>query len=646
MVIDAQYEETDYTARKGLDDDLVQQMKAYRHHTALVWANYYPLDYAGMRGPRLRWAQSTDENELQAVMKEAASQGWCRQIYQQVSERLPWMSKLVAQVYRAEDTWQCSAREAVATQHQQQEQLARVAHQTANRVLAAAEGESTTPPPLALSYHELEAEETGHLLFDGRPGWAQASASLRVADTAMDVDRVAVPSLEEHANIMSGVVHLNLNTVHVRFRLATLLAYLEDTFGSYSVQVRAAGGVWLMAVAMLNPHNELLTNEAMRIRDVVCSVAGVGVYNVESLVKSLVNRVSEQLGDSWTPEGRKVFELACMDVHPGYAEALVCTFHFAHKMRWHSGHYYNWLGCLNHYDDWRPVNDTKPKGLLSETCPMPGEGPTACMLRRLGDCLHEDDEEEQQQQQQQRQQPGEQPQRTCGDEEDKVSFYHERLAEEAEKVGNGWRETSQERRVREDREAEEAVREMEQREEEERVQEQNGQEWPTHDSSLPSAPPAYEDVVNTQRREDAAAADDSDDALEPRGSRRLYRLRKRLPMLKLKQVARENDFNCRRRLCQESYESHPEQQREWAEAGHKPSESLAKHRMTRHPRSKLPDIFQVYRMDRWRFAWFGATPGNDPRYTYKWLMCLLQNESFAIKHEFLSGEPTVTKGWL
>jgi hypothetical protein len=333
--------------------------------------------------------------------------------------------------------------------------------------IAAADAAAAAKQPSPLSYHQLEAEETAHLLFDRRPWGAHTSANLRLADTAMDVDRVAVPSLEQHARIMSGVVHLNLNTVHVRFRLATLLAYLEDTFGSYSVQVRAAGGVWLMAVAMLNPHNELLTNEAMRIRDVICSVAGVGVYNLESLLRSLVNRVSEQLGDSWTPEGRKVFELACMDLHPGYAEALVCVFHFAHKMRWHSGHYYNWLGCLNHYDDWRPDNDIKPVGQLSETCPMPGEGPTPCLLRRMGDRLHEDDPEEQQQQQTPKRQL------MCWEEEEeRVHFCIERQEDEAAK----WRETSQERRVREDREAAEAVRDMEQKEEEERVQEQNG-EW-------------------------------------------------------------------------------------------------------------------------------------------------------------------------
>jgi hypothetical protein len=175
----------------------------------------------------------------------------------------------------------------------------------------------------------------------------------------MDVDRAAVPDLATHARIMSEKVNLNLNTVHVRFRLATLLSYLEDSFGAYSVQVRAAGGVWLMAVTMMNPHNDLLTHEAMRIRDVICSVAGVSVFNLESLLKSLTKLVSEQIDGSWHPDGRLLFELACLDSHPGYAEALVCTFHFAHKMRWHSGHYYNWLNCLNHYD-WKPVDDTTP----------------------------------------------------------------------------------------------------------------------------------------------------------------------------------------------------------------------------------------------------------------------------------------------
>jgi hypothetical protein len=191
-------------------------------------------------------------------------------------------------------------------------------------------------------------------------------------------------------------------------------------------------------------------------------------------------------------------------------------------------------------------------------------------------------------------------------------------------------------------------------------------EWDTHDGDhddnngasddsdesvipLPSAPPAYEDVVNTQRRDkddDDDDDDDSDDAMEPGKSRRLRRLRKRLPKLKFKQVSRENALKSRRQLMREALEEHQDRRREWARAGFRPSESLARHPMTRHPLSMMPDIYQLYRMDRWRFAWFGATPGNDPRYTYKWLMCLLQNESFAVKHEFLSGEPMVTKGWL
>jgi hypothetical protein len=415
MVLDAQYHgiREDYP---GLDADLAKQMKAYRWHTDLVWASYYPLDYDGKRGPRLRMAQCNEENELEAAMKEADAQGWCRKIYQDVSLRLPWMSKVLAQMYRAEDSWQCSAREAL----QQQERLA---HETAEKVLkeeevevedevekytiAAADAAAAAKQPSPLSYHDLEAEETGHLLFDGRPWWAQTYASSRVVDVAMDVDRAAVPDLATHARIMSEKVNLNLNTVHVRFRLATLLSYLEDSFGAYSVQVRAAGGVWLMAVTMMNPHNDLLTHEAMRIRDVICSVAGVSVFNLESLLKSLTKLVSEQIDGSWHPDGRLLFELACLDSHPGYAEALVCTFHFAHKMRWHSGHYYNWLNCLNHYD-WKPVDDTTPMGRLSETCPMPGEGPTASVLRRLQDGQHMDDKgEEEEQQQQQQQQPRE-----------------------------------------------------------------------------------------------------------------------------------------------------------------------------------------------------------------------------------------------
>jgi hypothetical protein len=401
MVLDAQYHgiREDYP---GLDADLAKQMKAYRWHTDLVWASYYPLDYDGKRGPRLRMAQCNEENELEAAMKEADAQGWCRKIYQDVSLRLPWMSKVLAQMYRAEDSWQCSAREAL----QQQERLA---HETAEKVLkeeevevedevekytiAAADAAAAAKQPSPLSYHDLEAEETGHLLFDGRPWWAQTYASSRVVDVAMDVDRAAVPDLATHARIMSEKVNLNLNTVHVRFRLATLLSYLEDSFGAYSVQVRAAGGVWLMAVTMMNPHNDLLTHEAMRIRDVICSVAGVSVFNLESLLKSLTKLVSEQIDGSWHPDGRLLFELACLDSHPGYAEALVCTFHFAHKMRWHSGHYYNWLNCLNHYD-WKPVDDTTPMGRLSETCPMPGEGPTASVLRRLQDGQHMDDKGE------------------------------------------------------------------------------------------------------------------------------------------------------------------------------------------------------------------------------------------------------------
>jgi hypothetical protein len=148
------------------------------------------------------------------------------------------------------------------------------------------------------------------------------------------------------------------------------------------------------------------------------------------------------------------------------------------------------------------------------------------------------------------------------------------------------------------------------------------------------------------RTDDDDDDDDSDDAMEPGKSRRLRRLRKRLPKLKFKQVSRENALKSRRQLMREALEEHQDRRREWARAGFKPSESLARHPMTRHPLSMMPDIYQLYRMDRWRFAWFGATPGNDPRYTYKWLMCLLQNESFAVKHEFLSGEPMVTKGWL